>query len=206
MKTDVYDFCYNVVANVPSAPNFTAVQSGLNSVIVNWSVPSNIGGSAINSYSIFMNDINQANPSASTFTYTKTGLTSGQTNVFKVTATNTQGTSLSISPISITMATLPSAPTISLGSTVGRGAYTEQTDSYESYDVTINWSHPANGGSPITAYNMYVNASLTPIVISASATFYTITGVSSDSTTDITMKSQTVAGLSSASNTLIVSL
>ena len=47
-----------------------------------------------------------------------------------------------------------SPPSITIGIIVGRGAYTEQTDNYESYDVTINWSHPANGGSPITGYTI----------------------------------------------------
>lgn len=94
-----------------------------------------------------------------------------------------------------------SPPSITIGIIVGRGAYTEQTDNYESYDVTINWSHPANGGSPITAYNMYVNGSTSPIVINASSTS-TIINVLYDTTTTIIMKSQTVAGLSSNSNTL----
>ena len=208
MKTDVYDFCYNVVSSLPSAPNFTAVQSDLSSVIVNWSVPSNIGDSAINSYSILMNDINQANRSASTFTYTKTGLTSGQIYVFKVTATNNQGTSLSISSISITMVTAPTAPTVSRGTTQGIGLLALDTGLYESYNVTINWTTPTNnGGSPITRYTMYLTISSDSKQNSETLVFSDqsnnfVQNFRPNSTVNITMTAQNNAIVSISSNIL----
>ena len=67
------------------------------------------------------------------------------------------------------MATLPSAPSISIFSYAISG-YFSNYQPLESYDVTINWTHPTNGGSPITAYNMYINYSTSPIVINASST------------------------------------
>ena len=91
------------------------------------------------------------------------------------------------------MVTLPSAPSISIFSYAISG-YFSNYQPLESYDVTINWTHPTNGGSPITAYNMYINYSTSPIVINASST--------STITNSITMKSQTVAGLSLDSNIL----
>ena len=208
MKTDVYDFCYNVVSSLPSAPNFTAVQSDLSSVIVNWSVPSNIGDSPIESYSILMDDINQVNPSASTFTYTKTGLTSTQTYVFKVTATNNQGTSLSISPISITMVTAPTAPTVSRGTTQGIGLLVLDTGLYESYNVTINWTTPTNnGGSPITRYTMYLTISsdskeTTETLVFSHQSNNLVKNCLPNSTVNITMTAQNNAIVSISSNIL----
>ena len=208
MKTDVYDFCYNVVSSLPSAPNFTAVQSDLSSVIVNWSVPSNIGDSPIESYSILMDDINQVNPSASTFTYTKTGLTSTQTYSFKVTATNNQGTSLSISPISITMVTAPTAPTVSRGTTQGIGLLVLDTGLYESYNVTINWTTPTNnGGSPITRYTMYLTISsdskeTTETLVFSHQSNNLVKNCLPNSTVNITMTAQNNAIVSISSNIL----
>ncbi len=204
MKTTDYDFCYNVVPLVSSAPTFTAVQFGLTSVKVDWLPPSNIGGSPIIQYYIYRNGVRVFSLSAVDRTYTITGLTFGQTYSFYVTASNSQGESLSLTPISITIASVPSAPTISRGITQGIG-YPDFQDNWEYYNVTINWTTPLNGGSPITAYNMYENGSTSPIVISGQSTSTTRI-FQLFTTTSITLKAQNVAGLSLVSNTLNITV
>lgn len=47
---------------VSSAPTFTAVQFGLNSVKVDWLPPSNIGGSAIIEYIIYRDGAQYLSP------------------------------------------------------------------------------------------------------------------------------------------------
>jgi hypothetical protein len=102
---------------------------------------------------------------------------------------------------------VPSAPTITNSTYIPVGYWNEQQPP-ESYNVTIIWTPPtANGGSPITAYNMYVNGSPSPIVISAQSTSHLITpSFLANTTNSITMKAQNVAGLSIFSNTFTFSL
>ena len=108
---------------------------------------------------------------------------------------------------------MPSAPTITNYTNTPAGYWSEQQPP-ESYDVIIYWTPPAaNGGSPITAYNIYVNGSTIPIVINAPSTSTptstptpTPINLSANTTNSITMKAQNVVGLSIFSNTLTFSL
>lgn len=106
---------------------------------------------------------------------------------------------------------MPSAPTITNYTNTPVGYWTEQQPP-ESYGVIIYWTPlAANGGSPITAYNIYVNGSTIPIVINAPSTSTptsTLTPINfpANTTNSITMKAQNVVGLSIFSNTLTFSL
>ena len=154
-----------------SAPNFTAVRFGLTSVEVDWLSPSNIGGSPILSYTLNMNGVD-TNFTPDVRTYTINGLTSGQSYSFYVTASNSQGESLSLTPISITIANVPSVPTISHQFTGDLTSFlNEQLNIYDRYIITVTWPSPSNGSSPITAYNVFINTSSVPIVYDDTNTY-----------------------------------
>jgi hypothetical protein len=67
---------------------------------------------------------------------------------------------------------VPSAPLISIGNIEAVGPFNVDTGLFESYNVTINWSPPSNGGSPIASYTMSINditlqKNMNPIVLDA---------------------------------------
>lgn len=76
-------------------------------------------------------------------TYTATGLTAGETYVFKVQARNSFGFSDYSSPaVSILCATVPSIPAAPTSTVVAD-------------KVEFHWSAPSDNGTPITAYRIY---------------------------------------------------
>lgn len=79
--------------------------------------------------------------------YTKTGVTAGQTYQFKVTARNAVGSSPQTSAFSIVAANVPSQP----------AAPTTALDGGQT-NAIVTWTLPFNGGSPITSYKVYIQA------------------------------------------------
>jgi hypothetical protein len=75
--------------------------------------------------------------------YTATGLTTGNTYVFKVQARNSYGLSLYSNQVTILIATAPSKP------------FTPMT-SVSADQAVITWVAPSANGSPITSYSIYV--------------------------------------------------
>lgn len=133
-----------VAPTTPAAP--TAVR-GNTTAAVSWVAPSN-GGAPITAY-----ELQYSADSGSTWTSwsnsltgtsaTVTGLTNGTAYTFKVSATNSVGTS-SFSPAStaVTPAAVPSAPT-------------GVTSSRSGTSLVVSWTAPASdGGSPITDYTI----------------------------------------------------
>ena len=131
----------------PAAPTEVSAAAGNASVTLKWSEPAN-GGSPITRYRItpYIGGVAQQ---ATTLTgsppatgTTLTGLTNGTSYTFTVKAANALGFGPESEPSApVTPATTPSTPSI-LSTSAGNGS------------VTLKWSEPSNGGSPITAYTV----------------------------------------------------
>ncbi|MBM3904425.1 MAG: fibronectin type III domain-containing protein, partial [Thaumarchaeota archaeon] len=137
----------------PTNPSATAVSS--TQVNIFWSPPANDGGGAITGYKIEYKigsgsySILVANTGSQSVTYySHTGLTSGNTYTYKISAINSIGTGnpsaeVSATPSSSSTGTLPGAPT----NLVGVAASPTQAN--------LSWTAPANsGGYPITGYKI----------------------------------------------------
>jgi hypothetical protein len=143
----------SIQATAPSAPQIFSAMAGNKEVTLEWSAPSDNGGSLITSYKIYVYDSNGqelTNKNVSgiaTLSTTVSGLDNGTTYTFKVSAFNETNESEKSQPVSYTPFSAPSAPTIT---------------SAESGNVSVllRWSAPSdNGGYPITSYNVYVYSS-----------------------------------------------
>jgi hypothetical protein len=145
------------------------------SATVNWTAPSDNGGSAITKYTVtpFIGSTAQT-PVTVTGTPPATstqvnGLTNGTTYTFTVSATNATGTGPASSPSNaVTPNALPGAPT---GVTATAGNTT----------ATVSWTAPANnGGSTITKYTV------TPFIGSTAQTPVPVTGTPPATSTQVT--------------------
>jgi len=126
-------------ATVPLAPTITGLPTtGNGTVSISFTDGAN-GGSAIDLYTATSSQGNKTGTSTAS-PITVTGLTNGTSYTFTVTAHNSEGTSLpSNVSTAVTPMTVPSAPII--GTTTEDGG-----------TVTINFTPPNDGGSPITVY------------------------------------------------------
>src|SRR5207245_2437165 len=136
---------------MPSAPQNLQATAGTGNVTLSWQAPSNNGGSPITNYKIYRSSSSGTEGLLVTIgnltSYTNTGLASGHTYFYKVTAVNGIGTSPQSNEASATTLTMPSAPQ-NLQATAGAG------------NVTLSWQAPSsNGGSPITNYKIYRSSS-----------------------------------------------
>ena len=139
----------------PGAPTgLTATASGTTAIDLSWSAPGSTGGSAITGYKIEVSSDGGsswsdlvANTSNTTTTYAHTGLASGDTRHYRVSAINTNGTGVPSNVDSATTGTsVPGAPT---GLTATASGATQ---------IDLSWSAPATtGGSAITGYKIEVS-------------------------------------------------
>jgi len=136
-----------VLLGVPSPPtNFTATP-GNSQVVLTWSTPTNDGGSTIINYTLYRSATSGGTyaliDSLSSLTFADTGLTNGQIYWYKVSAVNALGESPQAGPISVTPATIPTAPQ-NLAAVGGVGK------------VTLTWQAPSDpGGSTIVRFDIY---------------------------------------------------
>jgi hypothetical protein len=152
--------------SAPSAPTGVTATAGNGSATVNWTAPSDNGGSMITKYTVtpFIGSTAQTpvtvtgSPPATSATVT--GLTNGTSYTFTVTATNANGTGPAAAPSN---AVTPSAPTVP-------GAPTGVTATAGNTTAAVNWTAPGNGGSTITSYTV------TPFIGSTAQTPVTVTG------------------------------
>ena len=138
----------------PGAPTGLTATVGDGTITLSWTAPTNIGGSAIASYTI-QQSTNAGNtwtasipPISAGTTVTVTGLTNDQIYHFRVNATNAQGAGTASNIVIATptasaqQSTAPSAPT-NLLATVGNT------------QITLSWTAPTNtGSSTIIRYNI----------------------------------------------------
>ena len=140
-----------IISTISSAPQNLQATAGTGSVTLQWQVPSSNGGSPITNYKIYRSSSSGTEGYLSTLgnvtSYNDTGLASGHTYFYKITAVNSIGTSRTANEASATTFTISSAPQ-NLQATAHIGS------------VTLQWQVPSsNGGSPITNYKIYRSSS-----------------------------------------------
>ena len=135
-------FSMVILKGIPDAPTInSATTIGSQTIQVAFSAPSNIGGSAITSYTVTSNPGNITVSGASS-PFTFYGLTNGTTYTFTITATNSYGTSTASSASNGAIPyTTPSNPSINSAYSTGTG----------SANISYNASASDNG-STITSY------------------------------------------------------
>ena len=187
-----------VVTNIAGA-------AGDTQIVLTWDAPSNIGGSAITGYKIFMQtgtggDFDTGSNTGSTTTeLTKTGLTNSVSYKFKIETVNGAGTSAAAIQSSFTIpVTVPNAPT-------AVSAASGDTE------LVVSWSAPVvTGGSAITGYKITMQTAETGIYnvlvadttsTTGTATTYTKTGLNNGVNYRFQIYAITSAGTSAASTT-----
>ena len=132
--------------DVPSQPTISSIP-GNGLVSLSWAAPSDNGGSPITGYKIIVKKDNQTvntlNVDPLLTQKTVDGLSNGTQYTFYISSINIVGESSSSSTSITTNIVSPSQPTIT-SATPGNGS------------VSLSWSPPDNGGSPITGYNIVV--------------------------------------------------
>ncbi len=133
----------------PSAPSPVTATAGSGSATVTWSAPNN-GGSLITSYTVTPyagttagTPVTVANQSPNEST-TITGLTSGTTYTFTVSATNSVGTSAPSAASNAVTPQAQSSPAAPTGVTATAG----------NRSASVSWTAPSNNGSTITSYTI----------------------------------------------------
>ena len=177
---------------VPQSPTNVLVSLVNGTVQVSWTAPTNVGDSAISSYTITSTPGNFINTTTNGITTSTifSELTDGVTYTFTVIATNKAGNSLSITSPSIIAYSLSNAPT-SLVATPSNAA------------LSIAFTPPSNtGGSAITNYQYSTNGGSTYTAVSPAdtATPVSITGLTNGVTYSVVLKPVTVAGVGLASD------
>jgi FtsP/CotA-like multicopper oxidase with cupredoxin domain len=136
---------------VPAAPLIGTATPGNASATVTWTAPADDGGSVITGYEVQVVDaatdapIGGLSPAAAAATsLTVTGLANGTAVKLQVRAVNAVGAGpFSAFSNVVTPATVPDAPIV--GTAAAGDAW-----------ATLNWTAPADGGSPITGYAVQV--------------------------------------------------
>ena len=154
----------------PEKPTLTATD-GDRQVTLNWTGPSDTGGSAITGWKYSKDNgtiwDTIANSNATTTSHTVTGLTNGTAYTFKVRAVNTHGDGAESDAVTATPATTPAAPT-GLSATDNNQA---------SGAVRLSWTAGGNGGSAITGYQYSTDNGSSWAATGATTTSHTVTGL-----------------------------
>ncbi|HSZ31133.1 MAG TPA: fibronectin type III domain-containing protein, partial [Pseudonocardiaceae bacterium] len=189
----------------PSAPQSLAATAGDGSVSLTWQPPASNGGANITGYNIYRGTAAGqegttpvGTTNGTTLGFTDTGLANGTTYYYTVKAVNSAGTSAASNEVNATpaavTATVPTPPQ-SLTATGGEGS------------ASLSWSAPSsNGGSPITAYDIYRGTTAggegsTPVGTTNGTTLtFNDPGLTNGTTYFYTVKAVNAVGLSNASN------
>ena len=155
-----------VIADTPTSVVGTDVGTSRafnnGAVSVAFTAPSYTGTSSITSYTVTASTGQTA--SGATSPIVVTGIATGATPTFTVTATNTGGTSLSSSASSaVTVTTVPAAPT------VGTASVTNSTT------VSLPFTAGATGGKTISSYSVVTSPSIS-VSVSGTTSPLSVTG------------------------------
>jgi hypothetical protein len=177
---------------IPDAPTIgTATFASATSVSVSFTAPSNNGGLPISSYTVKSYPEGKTASGSST-SLTVTGLTTGQTYYFTVTATNSLGTSPESSASNSLSFVVPNAPTI------GTAALTASSI------ASVSFTAPSsNNGPNPTSYT--VTSSPGNITATGSTSPISISGLTPGTTYTFTVSATNIIGTGSqsgASNTV----
>ena len=168
-----------VPVTVPGAPAGLTATPGNAQVALSWAAPASDGGSSVTSYDLYAGttaDFNGSAPVAKVTgsVITVTGLVSGTTYYFRVTAVNRVGEGLAAEAKAIPV-TVPGAPA-ELTATPGNSR------------VTLSWAAPVSGGAAISGYIIYRGTSPggeTGVPVNGllvTGTSYTVTGLTNGTT------------------------
>jgi fibronectin type 3 domain-containing protein/type II secretory pathway pseudopilin PulG len=135
-------------ATVPTPPQNALATAGAGQIGLTWNPPASNGGSVVTGYRVYRST-NSTGPFTTQIaalgnvtSYTDTGLAAGATYYYEITAVNAMGEGAdSTPPTSATTFSTPSGPVLTAAAT--------------SSQINLRWTVPANGGSPITGYNVY---------------------------------------------------
>jgi large repetitive protein len=184
----------DIVAGTPPSPtNVTAVATtSATSATITWTDPTGVSGASTSRYTVI------ASPTATTPTACSTsltgtsttcvftGLTTGTTYTFTVSAINTNGTGEPSAPSAPIKIGTPGAPTIGTTSTVN------------STTIKANWTAPANnGGSSVTGYTATASTGGTAVgtcTTTAPTVTCNISGLSSATTYTVTVTATNANG------------
>ena len=180
-----------VAETVPFSPGSFSASLSSGQIVLSWTAPSN-GGSALTKYTISDGGSFSTDVASSIVSYSSSSFTAGQSYTFSIVAVNSLGSSVSADSEPITFATAPTAPAA-------------PTATVDGSSMTVNWSAPANNGSAITSYSVYlINSSGTdvgtPSIPSpATSTSLTLTNVASGTYT-LKVTATNAQGTSARSN------
>jgi len=175
-----------IPATVPFAPAAPTLTPGNAQLSVVWTAPSNNGGAAVSSYTVrykLTDAETWTEQSASASPAIITSLSNGATYEVQVRANNSAGSSAYSSSTNGTPRTVPSAPAPpSLSPSNG--------------ELTVSWSAPNTGGSPITGYTVRYRLTSATAWTEASddASPYTISGLVNGSEYEVQVRAINVAG------------
>ncbi len=133
---------------LPTAPRNLSAAVGYATVLLNWTVPADLGDLALTGYNIYRGTSSGATvffttSSGLALNFTDTNLTNGQAYFYRVSAVNVFGEGLQAAEINATPGAAPTAPT---GLTVAFG----------NRSAALNWSLPADlGGFNVTTFRLY---------------------------------------------------
>lgn len=135
-------------STTPGAPTGLAGTSGNGTVALSWNAPGSNGGSPITNYYVYRGTSSGATSflaatGGTNTSFVAAGLTNGQPYFFNVTAVNANGQGASSAEATSTPASVPNPPASLSVST----ATASQLD--------LSWSAGSNGGSAITAYQVW---------------------------------------------------
>jgi hypothetical protein len=194
------NYWVDVLYAVPAPGQVTSVvaaESGGTSANVNWTAPAS--GGPVSSYRVtpFIGGVAQAttivsgNPPATEKRIT--GLTSGTTYTFTVTAVNANGAGPASAPSNAVTPQAAVAPTAPTGITARPASGSAQ----------VSWTAPSSDGdSPITGYTItpYIGTTAqSPVQAGASATSTTVTGLENGTEYTFRVRAANAIGMSSSS-------
>ncbi|WP_179367912.1 fibronectin type III domain-containing protein [Candidatus Nitrosotenuis sp. DW1] len=192
-------------STAPGAPTgLAAVATSPTKIDLSWNAPSNNGGYPITGYKIeykkgtgsYISLV--SNTANATTSYSHTGLTTGTTYTYKISAISSIGTGAasteaSTTPTTASTATVPGAPTGLAATAVS------------ATQVNLSWSAPSNGGSAITGYKIEYKSGTGPYSVlvsntASTSTTYSHTGLTTGTTYTYKISAINSIGTGSASS------
>ena len=182
--------------SAPGAPTgLTATASGTTQINLSWSAPASTGGSAITGYKIEVSPNGTsgwtdqvANTNSTATTYAHTGLASGDTRHYRVSAINANGAGTASNVDSATTVQVPAAVSNVVAVPVPR-----TPDSLQ-----VSWSAPDNAGKPaLTGYDVRYreeDVNWTTVRQDATSTSVIIAGLGSSNFYDVQVRALNADG------------